>query len=207
MELSRALLEQAFGMLGDLAAKEGKVIDIAVYGGSCLLLASNIRDVTRDVDVVFLSERSRGYELADIVGRRLRLPDDWLNQAVKTVAPPKGNPQPTLFPFGEYPGDGQIGLRVYLPTPEYMLAMKLLANRRDDPEGLARDHRDLHLLMRVTGLTTKAQLAELVKVCYPSVPGISARIDAKIDDIVRGYEDADEPGSPAWYAGRGHPTL
>ena len=113
-------------MLGYLAASEGSVIDIAVYGGSCLLLASNIRDVTRDVDAVFLTERDRGYEIADIVGRKLGLPDDWLNQAVKYVAPPKGNPQPNLFPFGEYPKQGEVGLRVYTPAPEYILAMKLL---------------------------------------------------------------------------------
>ena len=205
--LSRDLLEQAFAMFGDLAASEGIVIDIAVYGGSCLLLASNIRDVTRDVDAVFLTERGRGYEIADIVGRKLGLPDDWLNQAVKYVAPPKGNPQPNLFPFGEYPKQGDVGLRVYTPAPEYILAMKLLANRRDDPDGLARDRRDLHLLMRVTGLTTCEQLANLINVCYPAVPGISVRIGAKIEDIVREYEDGDEPEPPAWNAGRGSPTV
>ncbi|CAO3445905.1 hypothetical protein [Azospirillum largimobile] len=212
MELSRDLLEQAFEMMGDLAALDGKVIDIAVYGGSCLLLAGNIRDVTRDVDAVFLRERSRGYELADAVGRRLGLPDDWLNQAVKSVARPKGNPQSNLLPFGEYPKKGQIGLRVYLPTPEYMLAMKLLANRLDDPEGVARDRRDLYFLMEVTGLVANEQLAELVTLCYPQVPGINARIAAKIEDIVQGYavrecEDDRRPEPPSWNAGRGHPTL
>lgn len=212
VELSRNLLEQAFEMMGDLAAQDGKVIDIAVYGGSCLLLAGNIRDVTRDVDAVFLSERSRGYQLADAVGRRLGLPDDWLNQAVKSVAPPKGNPQPNLLPFGEFPKKGPVGLRVYLPTPEYMLAMKLLANRLDDPEGLARDRRDLYFLMDVTGLATPEQLAELVTLCYPQVPGINVRIAAKIDDIVQGYADRGcendrRPEPPSWNAGRGRPTL
>ncbi|WP_451974609.1 hypothetical protein [Azospirillum endophyticum] len=212
VELSRTLLEQAFEMMGDLAARDGKVIDIAVYGGSCLLLAGNIRDVTRDVDAVFLSERSRGYELADLVGRRLGLPDDWLNQAVKSVAPPKGNPQPNLLPFGEYPKRGAIGLRIYLPTPEYMLAMKLLANRRDDPEGLARDRRDLHFLMEVTGLVTKEQLGDLVMLCYPQVPGLNPRIAAKIEDIAQGYAAREcevdrRSDPPSWNAGRGHPTL
>jgi hypothetical protein len=212
VELSRNLLERAFELMGDLAAQDGKVIDIAVYGGSCLLLAGNIRDVTRDVDAVFLSERSCGYQLADAVGRRLGLPDDWLNQAVKNVAPPKGNPQPNLLPFGEFPKQGPVGLRVYLPTPEYMLAMKLLASRLDDPEGLARDRRDLYFLMDVTGLATPEQLAELVTLCYPQVPGINARIAAKIEDIVQGYADRGcendrQPEPPSWNAGRGHPTL
>ncbi|UEM04839.1 hypothetical protein JL101_005235 [Skermanella rosea] len=206
-ELSRDLLIKAFDMMGELAASEGKVVEIAVYRGSCLLLVSDILDVTRDVDAVFLSERGIGYELADRVGQRLGLPDNWLNQAVKSVAPPKGNPQPNLLPFGEYPAGGQIGLRVFLPTPEYMLAMKLLANRRDDPDGMARDRRDLYLLMRLTGLKTPDQLAGLIRLCYPAVPGINARIAAKIDDIVRGYGSAGEPEAPTWNAGRGDPTT
>lgn len=206
MELTRDLLERAFDMMGDLAAQDGKVIEIAVYGGSCLLLASNIRDVTRDVDAVFLADPKTGYALADEVGRRLGLPRAWLNQAVKRLAPPKGNPEPNLMPYGEYPRRGAVGLRIFLPSPEYMLAMKLLANRLDDPEGEARDRRDIHLLMGITGLTDGRRLADLVKVCYPVVPNISVRMQAKIDDIVSGYVHDDKPEQPTWNAPRGRPT-
>lgn len=206
MELTRDRIEQAFAMIGTLAAAEGRLIDIAVYGGSCLVLASNMREVTRDVDAVFLSERSRGYAIADSVGRQLGLPDAWLNQAVKTYAPPRGNPEPNLFPYGDYPKQGPVGLRVFTPAPEYLLAMKLLASRRDDPEGLARDRRDIHRLIGLTGLATKEQLADLVRTCYPLVPGIQARMEAKIEDIVRGCDHGDGSEPPAWNAGRGRPT-
>lgn len=206
MELTKDLLETAFSMVGEMASQKGAIIDIAVYGGSCLVLASNIRDVTRDVDAVFLTERNLGYAIADTVGRQLGLPINWLNQAVKALAPPRGNPVPNLLPYGEYPRQGPVGLRVFTPTPEYMLAMKLLANRRDDPEGEARDWRDISMLMRVTGLTTKEQLVGLVGACYPLVPGITVRMDAKIDDIIRGFCDDDAVEPPSWNAGRGRPT-
>jgi hypothetical protein len=61
--------------------------------------------------------------------------------------------------------------------------------------------------MKVTGLTTGEQLAELINVCYPAVPGISVHIGVKIEDIVREYEDGDEPEPPAWNAGGGSPTV
>ena len=67
------------------------------------------------------------------------------------MAPPVGSPQPTLLPFGDYPTGSKtaVGLRVLLPTPRYMLAMKLLANRladdldkiRSDLETLGKDRR------------------------------------------------------------------
>src|SRR5436853_236387 len=45
-------LHDAFMELGARARREGKVIDLAIYGGSALLLASNFRIATQDVDAV-----------------------------------------------------------------------------------------------------------------------------------------------------------
>ena len=45
-------LHDAFMELGTHARREGKVIDLAVYGGSALMLASNFRVATEDVDAV-----------------------------------------------------------------------------------------------------------------------------------------------------------
>jgi hypothetical protein len=46
------MLEESFGELGQLAHEAGRVIDVAVYGGSCLMLVSNFRVATADVDAV-----------------------------------------------------------------------------------------------------------------------------------------------------------
>jgi hypothetical protein len=91
------------------------------------------------VDAVFLNEGKAIRQIADHVAHRLGLPLDWINEAVTRTAPPIGNPQPNLLPFGEYPRtrDVPVGLRVFLPTPAYLLAMKILANRSvDDVERL-----------------------------------------------------------------------
>jgi hypothetical protein len=72
-QLTRELIEQAFDRMGELAAQRGLVIEIAVYGGSCLVLASDIRNASADIDAVFLTNRSAVYEIADVVARQMGL--------------------------------------------------------------------------------------------------------------------------------------
>jgi hypothetical protein len=79
---------------------------------------------------VFLIEGKAVRKIADQMATRQGLPWDWINEGVKRMAPP-GDPQPNLILAGEYPREpkSMVGLRVHLPTPAYILAMKILANR------------------------------------------------------------------------------
>jgi hypothetical protein len=212
-QLTKKIIEQAFDELGRLADKDGLVVEIAVFGGSCLVLASDIRNASGDVDAVFLSDNKVIGRLADRVGRKLGLPEDWLNQGVRRLAPPKGNPEPNLSLFGEYPRGGQtaIGLRVLVPTASYMLAMKILANRADDDEDkLKSDASDAVSLMKVTGLTTFEELVNLVKECYPNIPGLTqpslmTRIKIKLESFVDEYARS-AIDQPTWDADIGPPV-
>jgi hypothetical protein len=90
---------------------------------------------------------------------------------VKRMAPPPGDPQPNLMLSGEYPRvpNSIVGLRVHLPPPAYILAMKILANRgSEDTEKIEIDLNDAVALMKVTKLTTEQHLVDLLKECYPS---------------------------------------
>jgi hypothetical protein len=208
VQLDRATLEAAFERMGRLASERGKVIDIAIFGGSCLVLASDIRLATRDVDAVFLSHPELAYELGDIVARELALPGDWLNQAVRSYAFARGNPDPELLPLGEYPKHGIVGLRAFVPTPRFLLAMKLIANR-DSGDDEARDLADIVALMAVTGLTDAASLATLVAACYPAAVGIGPRMEARLVDVVDRYQRTSRNSGhavPTWHVGGGDPT-
>ena len=149
-------VESAFDLLAEDAAAHGVVAEIAVFGGTWIMLASNLRQATGDVDAVLMADDEFIRQAAERVRLRLRLPEDWLNQAVRQLAPPKGGAKPTLLLFGEYPRHrgSAVGLRVHKPTPEYMLAMKLLANRlEDDFAKIETDRADIHGLMRITGIS------------------------------------------------------
>jgi len=103
------------------------------------------------------------------------LAEDWINEGVRRMAPPPGNPAPNLLPFGDYPRapSSAVGLRVLLPSPAYLLAMKILANRLvEEVEKIRTDLDDAVALMKVTGLCTREELLGLLKECYPHVPGI-----------------------------------
>jgi len=214
-KFTKAAIEDAFDLMGNIAADRGTVLEIAVYGGSCLMLASNLREASGDIDAVFLSDRTEVQQIADQVAKQLRMPEDWLNQAVKLFAPPKGNPPPTLLPFGDYPRDSSkgVGLRVHLPTPEYMLAMKILSNRSEsDLEKLQTDQNDAVALMAITRLTTAEQLTDLLKQCYPQLPGmlistkLNPRLDAKIRTLTDAYATHGAAANAAWHARRGRPV-
>jgi hypothetical protein len=211
-ELTKDIIERAFDAMGQMAAEQGLVIEIAVYGGSCLILASDIRGTSGDVDAVFLNEGKTIRRLADDVARRLGLPLDWINEAVTRTAPPIGNPEPNLLPFGEYPrvANAPVGLRVFLPTPAYLLAMKILANRLvDDVDKAQLDLDDAVSLMKVTEISTRDALVALMTECYPNLPGgpaLTARINAKLDDLMDSYARSADAPDPAWHAGRGPAT-
>lgn len=78
---------------------------------------------------------------------------DWLNDAVKGFLPgPDENPR-TVFE--------SESLLVQVPSPEYLLAMKLFASRD------ARDLDDAALLFNQIGYTSEQECIELLTDAYP----------------------------------------
>jgi len=212
-KLTKQIMETAFNEVGRLAAERGLMLEIAVFGGSCLILASSIRESSGDVDAVFLNNRTAAYEIIKSAAHNLSLPSDWLNEGVKRMAFPPGNPGPNLFPYGDYPKDVSttVGLRVLLPSPEYMLAMKLLASRApEDVEKIRSDREDMIGLMSITGIKTAGALESLMNEVYPEVPGltnpISAKMKSRIDRMVKIYDETIDKPDATWNASRGPAT-
>jgi len=56
----RKVLEQALDELGRRAHAEGKTVEIAIYGGSALMLTYDWRRATKDVGAVFEADRQTG---------------------------------------------------------------------------------------------------------------------------------------------------
>lgn len=164
--LTRDRLVEAFGHLGSDLARRGVFIELAVYGGSALMLQFSWRRGTEDVDAVLRP----GYDARVLapsvarVGEIMGLPAGWLNDAVGMFTP-LAEPDVLFLVSGSYPAVGTPGLRVLVATPRYLLAMKLLALRSADRGD--RDLTDAALLAREVGIGDADALADL----YASIHG------------------------------------
>jgi hypothetical protein len=200
-ELSAALAE-----LGEAARAQGKVIDIAIYGGSCLILASNFRVTTRDVDAVAIANQTVLDDLARGVAAKHGWNADWLNDGVRTYLSPKVDAPEQHALFRAYPSEASPGLRVFVPTAEYILAMKLMALRMDPAEG-EKDLDDILNLLDVVGLRSKDEIVSFAASFYPEAR-VSGKLRLSIDELWRQRElrhrrTVDE--RPPRYLGRSGP--
>lgn len=197
----------AFEKLGRKAAEAGKVIDLCVYGGSCLMMVSNFRVSTADVDAVATTDQGFIDAAAAAIASELSWPPDWLNDGVRTfLSPNVEGPQGHAL-SGTYPSEQEPGLRVYTPTAEYMLAMKLMAMRIDEYGDTGKDLEDILNLMSVVGIGSRADLIAIATDYYPEAR-TSAKLHLSADALIaQGRLLEETRREPARYAdrgGRGH---
>jgi hypothetical protein len=171
--------------IGIKARAAGTLIEIAVYGGAAIVLAFDFRAATKDVAVVVTGDPRPLRQLAAAVAREKGWDTDWMKDAVKGFVSARSSEG--LRPFRSYPNDDEPGLRVLVPTAEYLLAMKCLAMRIDAADG-THDASDIHDLMRETGRTTQAQLVEVVEKFYPTNL-VTPRVAFGIEQIADAYRE------------------
>ena len=103
---------------------------------------------------------------------------------------------------GTYPTEATPGLRVYVPTPEYMLAMKLVSMRIDEATA-GKDEEGIVNLMSVVGITTKVELIAAASAYYPEAQ-VSAKLLLAADALVANRQERTRRGvHPPSYLGRG----
>jgi hypothetical protein len=200
-------LHDAFMELGAHARREGKVIDLAVYRGSALMLTANFRVASEDIDAVVEGDQSIIARFAEDIARRRGWPRDWLNDGVRTyLSPQVDSLQEHHVLFRAYPSEQEPGLRVFVPSPEYMLAMKFMAMRLD-PTGAKSDLADILNLMDVVGLTTPEDAIDFAAAFYPEAR-ISARLHLGIRALWRMKDHQTQEGQHGapTYLGRGRPS-
>ena len=156
-------LQSLLSLMGTLAAERGQCYEIAVYGGSALALSFDWRVGTRDVDYMPVrGAESEIRALGNEAAARLGLPLDGLRSDVSIFA----SEHAACALQGEYPRahpDGH-GLRVFTATPEYILAMKILAMRSSLE---TQDCRDVWHLIDETGTQSVEEAMERVAGFYP----------------------------------------
>jgi hypothetical protein len=166
----RDALLDAFDQIGRAAVLAGTKLQIAVYGGSALMLASNFRFATQDVDVAEL-EHPLPHWLANVVDRIATengWQEDWFNDGVVFHLSSLADRAIDHLEFGTFPRDGTPpGLVVSVPSAEYLLALKLKAARVLDPVRGETERLDILNLMRVVGISTAEEAIALLGRYFP----------------------------------------
>lgn len=122
--------------------------EVFLVGGAAMALAYSTRRATRDVDAVF-EPKAEVAAAATRVAAERGLPPDWLNDAVKGFLPgPDADPRALL---------SAPGIDVSVPSPQYLLALKVAAARVD------RDADDIQTLARLCGLRTAQEVLDLTE--------------------------------------------
>lgn len=147
--LSSARIRRLLAMLDGELAAAGVSGELYLVGGAVMCLAFGARDATRDVDAMFRPTREIR-EAAARVASKSGLPTNWLNDAVKGFLGPRRDFEPFL---------DLSHLRVFVATPQYLLAMKCASMRLG--EGF-QDLDDVRFLLRWLNVSTVAQAMAIV---------------------------------------------
>jgi Nucleotidyltransferase of unknown function (DUF6036) len=143
----------ALQALGDELTSRGVRGQIFIVGGAAMALAYSTRRVTKDIDAVF-EPKSAIYAAAAKVAEDLGLPEDWLNDAAKGFMPGRDE-HPRPLPEVR-------GIEITTASPQYLLAMKLMAMR------FGEDDEDIEILLQECALHTAEEALDLLKHMYPS---------------------------------------
>lgn len=144
-------IEKYLSEINDELVAQNVIGEICIYGGAAMCLAFKARPATKDVDAIFEPVkiiRSAINKISD----KYNLNDGWLNFAVKIfVVEHKKN---VLLDLSN--------LKVYVPTADYLLAMKVLALRAE-----SFDADDVEFLIKHLNLKKIEDVLRIVENYYP----------------------------------------
>lgn len=171
--LTREQILAALQALSDELGKQGVTGELCLFGGTVMVLAFTARLTTKDVDALFQPVQTIR-ELARRIAAEQQLPADWLNDGVKGFV--SGRHETTAGNLPQF-----THLRLTMPVPEYLLAMKCMAARiggtTDEPSDVA----DITFLIRHLKLKSAKEVLDLVGQYYPA-----NRIPVKTQYLVEG---------------------
>jgi predicted nucleotidyltransferase len=174
--LSREHILTALEALSTQLDECGITGEICLFGGTVMVLAFTARPTTKDVDAVFQPTQTIR-ELAKRVAEQQHLPVNWLNDGVKGYVSARHETTTGNLPQFSH-------LRLTMPVPEYLLAMKCMAARLGGVKDEPSDVSDIIFLIRHLKLKSASDVLDLVARYYPA-----NRISVKTQYLVEGLFD------------------
>jgi hypothetical protein len=171
--LSREQILRALDGLSDLLGQQGVMGEVCLFGGTVMVLAFTARLSTKDVDALFQPTQAIR-ECARRIAAEQHLPDDWLNDGVKGFV--SARHETTTGNLPQFPH-----LRLTMPVPEYLFAMKCMAARLGSTTGEQSDVPDITFLIRHLNLKAAKAALDLVAQYYPA-----SQIPVKTQYLIEG---------------------
>lgn len=181
-ELDRERILRALARLSQLLGEKDLQGELCLLGGTAMVVAFRARSSTKDVDAIFYPAQVIR-ELARVVEREQGLPENWINDAAKGFISRKHE-----VTAGDLPQFDN--LRLTMPVPEYLLAMKCMASRISYDPSERGDITDIRYLIRHLGLTAADEAAAIVAQYYPDEK-IPARARFLLEDIFSDLESTE----------------
>ena len=171
--LTREAILGALRSFSEELGRQGVTGELCLFGGTVMLLALTARLSTKDVEAIF-QPTPLIRDLARRIGEEQSLPADWLNDGVKGFV--SARHETTAGNLPQFPH-----LRLTMPVPEYLLAMKCMAARLGGTTGEASDVPDIVFLIRHLRLQSASAVLDIVGQYYPA-----NRIPVKTQYLVEG---------------------
>lgn len=171
--LTREAILRALGALSEALGNNGVTGERCLFGGTVMVLAFTARLSTKDVDALFQPSPIIR-DLARRIADEQHLPADWLNDGVKGYI--SSRHETTAGNLPQFPH-----LRLTMPVPEYLLAMKCMAARLGGTTGESSDLPDILFLIRHLKLRSANEVLDLVGQYYPA-----NRIPVKTQYLIEG---------------------
>lgn len=195
----REALLDAFDQIGRAAVQAGTKLQIAVYGGSALMLASNFRFATEDVDIAEIGQQWPTWltEVVERISRQNNWSEGWLNDAVTFHLSRLARQDRDLTAFGTFPRrHEEAGLCVFVPTARYMLALKLKALRVSNFEKGQQDMSDVAHLLETLGLTEVEPAIAIFAEFFPQSASDAEKQRFVLKRLLSGATSIDAPEYP-----------
>lgn len=171
--LTREQILVALTRLSEQLGERGVVGELCLFGGTVMVLAFKARLATKDVDAIFQPTQAIR-ELARDIADEQNLPADWLNDGVKGFVSARHETTAGNLPQFSH-------LRLTMPVPEYLLAMKCMAGRIGASAGEPSDVADIKFLIRHLGCGSAREVLDLISRYYPP-----DRVPVKTQFLVEG---------------------
>jgi hypothetical protein len=146
--------------LSDELGRRSAEGELCLVDDTVMVLAFAARDGTRDMEALFQPAQVL-HEAAQAVAATQALPSDWLTGAGKGFGSSRHATTPLGLP--QFPN-----LRLLMPMPEYLLAIKCMTSRAGAVEAHPEELSDIAFLIRHLKLKSAREVMDIVGSYYPA---------------------------------------